>query len=345
MLFADHTMAEHRQNCIWTILKMLMFISFVKYSLIGVQYLYFVSCISFPLHNVAEIVQNITFQGSTTASPINKISVNTKLIYMAENICVSQIPLLIVVKSAVKHFERRRVIRRTWGNLTSSNARLVFILGYNKYLEETVDQESYSYNDIVQGSFIDSYTNNTYKTIFTYNWIVQFCLNSDHVLFVDDDFYVHIPNVLKYLEEKDIDKTGNAMYGRLYYMAKPIRHHDSKWYISESEYPFDFWSPYLSGGSILANVQVVQRLALAIPYVRFVWIDDAFIGIVASKIDVKLIHEPGFACSGRIDPDDINGYLSSHGYSNSLDLVSAHKTTKLQKRTYWTTVPWYRQML
>jgi hypothetical protein len=85
------------------------------------------------------------------------------------------------------------------------------------------------WQQIVQGSFIDSYTNNTYKTIFTYNWIVQFCLNSDHVLFVDDDFYVHIPNVLTYLEKKDIDKTGNAMYGRLYYMAKPIRHHDSKW--------------------------------------------------------------------------------------------------------------------
>lgn len=118
--------------------------------------------------------------------------------------------LLIVVKSKIDNFERRTAIRNSWGfekRFSDVLIRTVFSLGIDQKthdgepsaLQKLVDVEADRFGDIVQFNFIDAYFNNTLKTVNNMRWCKEFCIRSKFFLFVDDDFYVSIKNVLSFL--------------------------------------------------------------------------------------------------------------------------------------------------
>lgn len=75
--------------------------------------------------------------------------------------------------------------------------KVVFAVGYSKLYEEIVKKEYINYEDVIQLSFFNTYKNNTPKTIKSYDWVVSSCPRTTFVLFVEDDFYVNIPNILQ----------------------------------------------------------------------------------------------------------------------------------------------------
>lgn len=96
-----------------------------------------------------------------------------------ENICRhdgDQLFMTIFVHSSLGNFQKRNTIRRTWGNAsgvlkffnnTHNKVRLVFLVGitrdHNPRLAKAVHAENEQHHDLVQGNFIDSYRNMTYK--------------------------------------------------------------------------------------------------------------------------------------------------------------------------------------
>ena len=133
----------------------------------------------------------------------NKCDVSTNF-SLAVN---SSMPISVtcLVKSAVDHFENRKVIRNTWGSekqFDNVQIRSVFLLGYpaaNDSLQLIVEEENGLFKDIVQGDFIDTYYNNTIKTLMALQWATKFCANSKFYLFVDDDYLVSMENLLMFL--------------------------------------------------------------------------------------------------------------------------------------------------
>lgn len=115
--------------------------------------------------------------------------------------------LVIVVKSAMKNVERRNAIRNTWAyekRFSDVPIRTIFTLGVgvapgNHELQELIDVEQAQFNDIVQARFIDTYFNNTIKTMMGIKWAMTFCPRSKFYLFVDDDFYISVKNILKFV--------------------------------------------------------------------------------------------------------------------------------------------------
>lgn len=119
--------------------------------------------------------------------------------------------LVIIVKSALQNFERRNAIRSSWGfekRFSDVLVRTVFLLGVEQSilagdrltdLQKLIDLESDKYNDILQFNFIDTYFNNTIKTMSGFRWAMENCLRSKFYLFVDDDFYVSVKNILAFL--------------------------------------------------------------------------------------------------------------------------------------------------
>ena len=87
--------------------------------------------------------------------------------------------------------------------------KVVFALGYSKLYEEIAREEYINNEDVIQFSFLDTYRNNTHKTIMSYDWVVSNCSSSTFVMFVDDDVYVNIPNILQFA------------HGTLNYMTTP----------------------------------------------------------------------------------------------------------------------------
>lgn len=109
----------------------------------------------------------------------------------------SSIDLLVYVQSDFKNFARRQIFRETWAGrnvFTDIKVRIVFILGRTTNREEQlkVVNEMVLNGDIVQGDFVESFKNLTYKAILSVRWINDYCSQARYVLKVDDDVFVNI---------------------------------------------------------------------------------------------------------------------------------------------------------
>lgn len=137
--------------------------------------------------------------------------------------------LVFIIKSAMHHFSRRNAIRQTWGyekRFSDVMVRTVFLLGIandKADLQTQIDNEHATHNDIVQAGFIDSYFNNTIKTMMGIKWAVNYCPRAKFFMFVDDDYYVSTKNVLRFLRNpinypeylEDADETLRKLARRL----------------------------------------------------------------------------------------------------------------------------------
>ncbi|XP_029047508.1 beta-1,3-galactosyltransferase brn [Osmia bicornis bicornis] len=113
--------------------------------------------------------------------------------------------VVYIVKSAIENFERRLAIRSSWGfekRFFDVPSRTIFILGMHPHDDEIqakVKVEAAKYKDIVQANFVDAYYNNTSKTMMGIKWLIKYCSNSKFYMFVDDDIYVSVKNVLRFI--------------------------------------------------------------------------------------------------------------------------------------------------
>ena len=92
----------------------------------------------------------------------------------------SNVELLMYVHTAVEHFTNRMVIRDSWAKRSLfPSTRLVFMMGFvnNSSLNDKLKLEMSIHNDIVQGDFIDTYRNITYKAMMAIKWISKYCSN------------------------------------------------------------------------------------------------------------------------------------------------------------------------
>ncbi|TGZ50913.1 Hexosyltransferase [Temnothorax longispinosus] len=99
----------------------------------------------------------------------------------------------------------RTAIRNSWGiekRFFDVPARTIFVVGTHPEDEEVeakLKLEAGIYKDIVQADFVDSYYNNTIKTMMSFKWLVKYCTNSKFYMFVDDDMYVSVKNVVTFV--------------------------------------------------------------------------------------------------------------------------------------------------
>lgn len=224
--------------------------------------------------------------------------------------------LLIIVKSYVSNLGHREAIRATWGKILPPSVKLVFILGHIDFMKLYVDIESKQYKDIIQEDFVDVYRNNTVKTIMAFNWAVTNCVNSSFVYLVDDDYLVNVPKILKYLRAYTKTKGRKNLYaGYRWEKAYPKRSNTSKWFVPEEDYPCKIWPPYVGGGSILLSMDVATKMKDAFPYIKPIFIDDVYLGIVAAATGIKAKMLGKFCPDYR--PEVIDKLYSTHGVGSS----------------------------
>lgn len=116
--------------------------------------------------------------------------------------------ITFIVKSAMPNFEQRHAIRQSWGyeqRFSDVIVRTVFMLGIskNQELQKHIKIESMQHRDIVQSNFMDTYFNNTIKTMMGFRWAVEVCPTSKFYFFVDDDYYVSPKNILRFIENPE----------------------------------------------------------------------------------------------------------------------------------------------
>jgi len=207
---------------------------------------------SYPLEtNISKCIMNIQSNNPDQLLCTNVNTLEYELLLSNNSKCNENVHLLILVKSSLDHFDRRRIIRKTWGfenRFSDVPIRTVFVVGksYNVDLENRLNEEHEQCGDIVKYNFVDEYYNNTIKTLNTIKWAWMHCNNSRFYFFSDDDMYVSIKNVLRYLrnpkkypeylseEVKGIQSKHNLpsdviLFTGYVFHSSPLRHRISKW--------------------------------------------------------------------------------------------------------------------
>ncbi|KAI5704245.1 hypothetical protein M8J75_003372 [Diaphorina citri] len=256
----------------------------------------------------------------------------------------------IVSSNIILHFERRLAIRQSWGyekRFSDVPIVTVFILGYdpdNEGLQIEIAEESERYNDIVQAKFIDSYFNNTIKTMMGFKWAANYCKHSKFYFFADDDFYVSTRNVLRFLRNplqypqylelpiETIQSKNNIMdyelpsdvklFSGFVFVSSPHRHYTSKWYISLQEYPYHLWPPYVTAGAYVVSREVLLDFYFASHFTKHFRFDDIYLGILAKKTNTEPFHCGEFYFYKK--DYSLHNYqyvIASHGYGNHDELL------------------------
>ncbi len=77
-------------------------------------------------------------------------------------------------------------------------------------------------------------------------------------MFIDDDFYLNPKKLMNYLKTEITEsKYENLFGGYVFPSSRPMRHINSKWYITLQEYPYHKFPPFVAVEFVWAVVAAV----------------------------------------------------------------------------------------
>ncbi|XP_029286322.1 lactosylceramide 1,3-N-acetyl-beta-D-glucosaminyltransferase A [Cottoperca gobio] len=243
--------------------------------------------------------------------------------------------LLLFVKSSPENFERRQAIRDTWGNESfvraeqGATVRLVFALGVHpdvgqrSRVQSALMQEDHIYGDLIQQNFLDTFHNLTAKLILQFHWGHKYCPQARFLMSADDDIFVHMPNLVKYLRQL-LSKKSEAKdlwVGHVHRGAPPIRRKDSKYYVPYDLYPWPSYPDYTAGAGYVVSGDVAAKIYQATLVLNSsIYIDDVFMGICAKAMGVSPQEHGYFSGEGKAPYHPCIYYhmITSHGHTTDV---------------------------
>ncbi|XP_077430060.1 beta-1,3-galactosyltransferase 5 [Vanacampus margaritifer] len=220
-------------------------------------------------------------------------------------VCQRAKPYLItMVTSAPTHHRARQVIRDTWGGeniVRGLRVMTLFMLGVasDPGLAKMLIEEAREHGDLVQGRFLDSYSNLTLKTLALQGWVRRFCPQAHFVAKVDDDVLFN-PSALLHLLNKSHSpyEQADLYLGRVHLHVAPDRNTDSKHYLPKEAYPPSVFPDYCSGTAYVLSRSALLKISLAAsasPLSTAHPPEDAFVGVCARAAGVLPTHSPLFS--------------------------------------------------
>lgn len=265
--------------------------------------------------------------------------------------------LLLFVKTSPENTERRSAIRATWGNETyiqntlGATVKVVFVLGAPQTMKDeplwtkrTRDgyqkqliQENHLYGDLIQQDFLDSFHNLTLKLIMQFHWMHNRCAHAHFFMTADDDIFVHMPNLVSYLQDVRSRGVTDFWIGRVHRGAPAVRSKDSKYYVPFEMYPWLTYPDYTAGAAYVVSRDVADKIYQAtLTLNASIYIDDVFMGICGNVIGVSPQEHVYFSGEGKA-PYHLciyNQMMTSHDHVEDLyDLWKAATHPQVKERT------------
>ncbi|XP_023153588.2 UDP-GlcNAc:betaGal beta-1,3-N-acetylglucosaminyltransferase 9 [Amphiprion ocellaris] len=214
--------------------------------------------------------------------------------------------MLIAVKSVAADFDKRQVVRRTWGKegqfQNGVSIRTVFLLGVPRnqsalpLWDRLLGYESQTFRDILLWDFEDTFFNLTLKETHFLEWVNSSCPHVKFIFKGDADVYVNIENILEMLQGQKPEE--DLFVGDIIIHAKPIRRRTSKYFVPEFVYGGGLYPNYAGGGGFVMSGHTARRLSSACHQVELFPIDDVFLGMCLQLIGVKPSRHQGFRTFG-----------------------------------------------
>ncbi|XP_071080219.1 beta-1,3-galactosyltransferase 5-like [Haliotis cracherodii] len=208
------------------------------------------------------------------------------------DICQSRkADIVVIVHTAVDNSLHRMKSRDTWAGIIQIDQHsivTIFMVGQTMdySMQQLLVQESRYHNDIVQGNFLDSYRNLTYKHIMALGWVNTHCPDAKLIVKVDDDVLVNLFNLATYIYKYGFQN--DFLYCLSYTFAFPKRISGDKWYVGYNDYPFMMYPVFCSGAAYLISPNAAMKLFQASSDIRFFWIDDLYVtGFLVLKVGLR----------------------------------------------------------
>ena len=229
-----------------------------------------------------------------------------------ENVLVT-----ILVISAPDHFKQREAIRNSWGK-TKDNKEVVlsFLVGLsdNTTVDKAVADESAKNGDVIVNNINDSYQNLSLKTISAFAWFKQFCSKSQFLLKVDDDMFVQIDRLLELIRELlTKNEQPRLILGNISRGWKPVRNPQSKYLITEAQYPGENYPDFATGPSYLVSKSAVMEIIPVAMEEKYIHLEDVFLtGVVAERLGISRYNNEQFKNNANRVPARFMGCTLLH---------------------------------
>jgi len=229
---------------------------------------------------------------------IQKLENRSYIINPGEKICGKNkgenILIMSFNPSKTTNFNQRQAIRNTWTNKNfkeNSLLKNVFIIGLSpdQTVNKRIQLESEIFGDIVQGNFIDTYRNLTFKTILGIKWMSEYCDNAKFILKIDDDMVVNTKSLSDYffiLTKNNTITLNNSMYG-LCTATIPQRDKNSKWYIPAEDYAGNVYPKYCIGSAYIFTSDLMKPMYNLTHYIKPFIMEDVYVGMLAKELNTN----------------------------------------------------------
>uniref|UniRef100_A0A7M4DYH2 Hexosyltransferase n=1 Tax=Crocodylus porosus TaxID=8502 RepID=A0A7M4DYH2_CROPO len=201
--------------------------------------------------------------------------------------------LILAIKSAPANYERREIIRKTWGaERTYAGARIrrVFLVGTvldpreASKLDQLLQLEAAEHGDVLQWRFVDSFFNLTLKQVLFHTWLEARCPGVRFVFNGDDDVFAHTDNIVHYLQGMGDEGSERHLFvGQLITNVGPVRAKWSKYYVPEQVTAAKLYPPYCGGGGLVMSGFTTHAIYRESLNIEVFPIDDVYLGMCLEK--------------------------------------------------------------
>ncbi|KAM8863083.1 beta-1,3-galactosyltransferase 5 [Spinachia spinachia] len=215
-------------------------------------------------------------------------------------VCQRAKPFLItMVTSAPANQRARQAIRDTWGGeveVRGLRVMTLFMVGAasDPGLAKLLVEEARERGDLVQGRFLDTYSNLTLKTLSMLGWARRFCPQAHFMAKVDDDVLFNPSALLHFLNRsRNPYEQGDLYLGRVHLHVAPDRDPGSKHYLPSGAYPPPVFPDYCSGTAYVLSRSALLKVSLAAsasPLSTPLPPEDVFVGLCARTAGVRPSH-------------------------------------------------------
>ncbi|TNM86926.1 hypothetical protein fugu_007156 [Takifugu bimaculatus] len=250
-------------------------------------------------------------------------------------VCQRAKPYLItMVISAPANQRARQAIRDTWGGEVQVRGLRVmtfFMVGVasDPGLTKLLIEEARERGDLIQGRFLDSYSNLTLKTLSMLSWGRRFCPQVHFMAKVDDDVLFNPGALLHFLNKsRNPYERGDLYLGRVHLRVAPDRDPDSKHYLPSGAYAPSVFPDYCSGTAYVLSRSALLKISLAAsasPLSTPLPPEDVFVGLCARAAGVLPSHCPLFS----------GGPVMPFGRCCYQAMVSIHNIPPKKMLQYW----------
>ena len=258
-----------------------------------------------------------------------------KCVLCEPQLCSQKPDALVLVNTRPDAFGQRQAIRDTWGlevregrcygRSLSGHVAVGFVVGLqnNTTVQTKIEVESNVYHDIIQGDFIDHYTNLTFKSLLAMHWTEKYCSKAKHFIKSDDDMVINFPYLFQVLNQGNFIRSIMGPY-----LPSSEVWRQGKWKVTEKQYPFSRYPPYEAGSAYVITMDLIRPLLEASQYYPYFPIDDVYItGVLAKHVQGRHVVRRGFSVEETPKP-------SACDFINNIRFTG-HNYTAAEMRKFW----------